>query len=178
MAKDSRSDDFAAVYDEYVWDVYAFLAYRLGDRRDAEDITQTAFEHALRAWPRFDPARGSARTWLFAIARNSLIDHHRRASSRPVEQPDSATATEQQPAQEAHPVDGIGISPELETALATLSSRAREVVALRFGADLTGAEIAAELDMSLANVQQILSRSLRKLRDSLDLLEKPGMDRL
>ena len=70
--------DFARVYEDAVWRVYGFLAYRVGDRDVAEDLTQTTFERALRAWGRFDPRRGSEATWLLAIARNVLIDHLRR----------------------------------------------------------------------------------------------------
>src|SRR5437588_3762706 len=70
--------DFGRVYEENVWRVYGFLAYRLRDRHTAEDLTQATFERALRAWSRFDPRRAEESTWLLAIARNLLIDHHRR----------------------------------------------------------------------------------------------------
>ena len=66
---------------QHVWRVYGFLAYRLGDRDTAEDLTQATFERALRAWSRFDPRRASESTWLLAIARNLLIDHYRRDRS-------------------------------------------------------------------------------------------------
>ncbi len=56
--------DFARVYEEHVWRVYGFLAYRLRDRHSAEDLTQATFERALRAWSRFDPRRASENTWL------------------------------------------------------------------------------------------------------------------
>jgi RNA polymerase sigma factor (sigma-70 family) len=155
--------DFARVYSENVWRVYGFLAYRVRPREVAEDLTQLTFERALRAWPRFDPRRASESTWLLAIARNLLIDHHRRDRS-----------SQHQPIDEGllPTVDGpeqrLGASPELVNALAQLQDRDREVLALRFGGDLTGPEIAAVLDLSLANVQQILSRSLRKLRGLLE----------
>jgi RNA polymerase sigma factor (sigma-70 family) len=162
--------DFARVYEAQVWRVYGFLAYRLRDRDLAEDLTQTTFEQALRAWGRFDPRRASEATWLLTIARNLLIDHHRRNRSTPV-----ATIDEQlgptMPGPEARP----GVSAELFEALATLSDREREILALRYGGDLNGPEIAAMLGLSLANVQQITSRSLRKLRG---LLEPSGTTRL
>jgi RNA polymerase sigma-70 factor (ECF subfamily) len=66
------------------------------------------------------------------------------------------------------PEERLATSPELVSALARLSDRDREVVALRFGGDMTGPEIAHLLNLTLANVQQILSRSLRKLRGLLD----------
>ena len=62
----------------------------------------------------------------------------------------------------------LGLDPELAAALATLSDREREVVALRYGADLTGPQIAELKELSLANVQQILSRSLRQMRAALE----------
>jgi RNA polymerase sigma-70 factor, ECF subfamily len=159
----SGKADFARVYEEHVWRVYGFLAYRLRDRDAAEDLTQLTFERALRAWPRFDPRRASESTWLLAIARNLLIDHHRRDRSgqhQPID--------EQLLPAVAGPQERVGTSAELIEALAQLSERDREVLALRFGGDLTGPEIAALLDLSLANVQQILSRSLRRLRDLLE----------
>src|SRR6202043_3243263 len=69
-----RQSDFARVYDDHLWRVYGFLAYRLADRDSAEDLTQATFERALRAWSRFDPRRGSERTWLPAIAHNVIVD--------------------------------------------------------------------------------------------------------
>jgi RNA polymerase sigma factor (sigma-70 family) len=155
--------EFVQVYEQQVWRVYGFLAYRVRDRDLAEDLTQATFERALRAWGRFDPQRASPGTWLLTIANNLLIDHHRRDH-----------AGQSEPLQEAHepaapgPEARLGVAPELASALAELSAREREVIALRFGGDLTGPEIAALLDLTLANVQQILSRSLRKLRQALD----------
>ena len=155
--------DFARVYDEHVWRVYGFVAYRLRDRDVAEDVTQATFERALRAWRRFDPRRASESTWLLAIARNLLIDHHRRDRSALLEPIDERVA----PAVSG-PEERFAGTPGLVAALEQLGERDREVVALRFGGDLNGPEIAALMDLSLANVQQILSRSLRKLRGMLE----------
>lgn len=164
--------DFTTVYDEHVWHVYGFLAYRVGQRTDAEDLTQLTFERALRAWPRFDPERATPRTWLLAIARNLLIDYYRRRESRP-EDPTDSGAIDEQLQEEGDWSADVGLSPDLAAGLATLSERDREVIGLRFGADLTGPEIADELGLSLANVQQILSRSLRRLRAQLDQPSRP-----
>lgn len=158
-AMQSEQSTFARVYDEHVWRVYGFLAYRLGDRDTAEDLTQATFERALRAWSRFDPRRASESTWLLAIARNLLIDHYRRDRSNLTE-----PIEEQLGPVMPGPEEGLTASPELVSALQRLSERDREIVALRFGGDMTGPEIAQLLGLTLANVQQILSRSLRKLR--------------
>jgi RNA polymerase sigma-70 factor (ECF subfamily) len=159
--------DFADVYDEHIWDVYGYLAYRLDSREEAEDLAQLTFERALRAWDRYDSRKAAPRTWLLSIAHNLLIDHYRSSAARPATVPDDAAA-EHERGVEAGPEHDLGLSPELARALATLSQRDREVLALRFGGELTGPEIAELLDLSLANVQQILSRALRRLRAYLE----------
>ncbi len=148
--------------------MYGFFAYRLNSRDDAQDLTQQCFERALRAWDRFDPGRAAVSTWLLTIARNLLIDHYRA-------QPPGTAASV--PIDEVNPsalptVEGIGadlgLEPKLAAALAGLADRDRELLALRYGGDLTGPEIAELTGLTLANVQQIISRSLRRLRAELE----------
>ena len=159
---------FAEIYDEHVWDVFGFFGYRVGSREEAEDLTQLTFERALRAWDRFDSTRASARTWLLAIGHNLCIDHYRSAASdhhKPIPEGEAGEAL----LGETAPLEqGLGLAPDLETALRTLDQRERELVAFRFGGDLTGPEIAEITGLSVANVQQILSRTLRKLRAEIE----------
>jgi RNA polymerase sigma factor (sigma-70 family) len=158
-----RTLTFSEVYDEHVWDVFGFLAYRLASRSDAEDLTQLTFERALRAWPRFDPDRSQPLTWLLAIARNALIDHWRADSHRRHEPlPDDLDV-----GSEPGPEESIGGNPELEHAIAKLSDRDRELIGLRFGADLSGSQIAELMGLSLGATQQGLARALRRLREAL-----------
>ena len=169
---------FGDVYDEEVWRVYGYFAYRLRSRADAEDLTQVTFERALKAWDRFDPERAEISTWLLAIARNALTDHHRRSRHRTGPSLSDGTVADRDLPSEEGPEERLGVSPELAAALAKLSRRERGVLALRFGADLRGPEIAELLDMSLANVQQVMSRALRRLRRMLQadasIPEGPG----
>ena len=159
-----RQREFVAIYDEHVWRVYGFFAYRLRSRQDAEDLTQQTFERALRAWGRYDEQRAAVATWLMAIARNLLIDHLRASA------PSQQALVEAEPEMVAAASDhhSIGLDPDLEEALAELNQRERELIALRFGGDLTGPEIAELTGLTLANVQQILSRALRRMRQRLD----------
>ncbi len=160
--------DLAEVYDEHVWRIFGFFAYRLDRRADAEDLTQLTFERAVRSWGRYDATRGSVGTWLLAIAHNLLIDHHRRRPElSPLTIGDGGIAEDLLPSAPG-PEESLGLGAELSAALATLGPRERQVIALRFGGDLRGPEIAELLGLSLANVQQILSRSLRKLRRELE----------
>jgi RNA polymerase sigma factor (sigma-70 family) len=149
---------FAEVYDRHARVVFRFLVFRVGTREVAEDLTQITFEKAMRAWGRYDPRKATVQTWLIVIARNVLIDHARGTQpTTPL-----AVARSEDLATEDQPT--LGPSGPLGAALASLNQRERELIALRFGADLTGPEIAEVMDLSLANVQQILSRALRKLR--------------
>ena len=164
----TTSTDFLHAYEEHVWDVYGYFAYRAIPRADAEDLTQLTFERALRAWQRFDPSRALAKTWLLAIARNAYIDYRRRDRSSGQLSISANEVGEDALPTETGPDERLGLSPELESAVRRLGSREREVLALRFGGDLRGPEIAELLQISVANAQQILSRALRKLRRDLE----------
>ena len=159
--------DFTEIYDEQLSRVYGFIAYRVGNRADAEDLTQQTFERALRHWPEFDPRRAPPAAWLLAIARNLVIDHHRAGARGP-----STVALGDTPEALLHGAPDVGadlgLSPELSTALDTLGDRERELLALRYGADLSGPEIARITGQTLDNVHQILSRTLRRLHELLE----------
>lgn len=127
-----------------------------------------AFEHALKAWPRFDESRARPGTWLLAISHNVLIDHYRRDRSATQDPIGEEGVGEAVGLRIEGPEQDLGVAPELARALEQLTDREREILALRFGGDLSGPEIARVADLSLANVQQILSRSLRKLRSLLE----------
>lgn len=160
------ADDLQRVYGENVQAVYAFFAYSVG-RSTAEDLTSGTFERVIRAWGSYDAGRGSERSWILAIARNLLVDHFRRQSHR------DALSTDEHPRlleglfEEDHSERALG-ADALRGWLGCLSEREREVLALRYAADLTGAEIGRLLELSTANVHQILSRSLRRLRDAAE----------
>jgi RNA polymerase sigma factor (sigma-70 family) len=156
--------DFGGVYEDEVWGIYGFFAYRLPSVADAEELTQRTFERALGAWERFDPDRAPVKVWLLTIARNLLIDHYRAdvwGRQQAIEEvPEGQLGSEL-------PEPSLGLDPDLSAALTMLAPRDREIIALRFGGDLSGAEIAAVTGLTLANVQQVLSRSLRRLREQL-----------
>lgn len=162
-----QADAFRHVYRAHVRAVYAFFAYSVS-HDVAEDLTSTTFERALKAFDRYDPEKAGERTWLLAIARNALTDHYRRQQHR------NAVSTDEHPALLDRLVDSDDplahqVSIEgLVAWLRELGPRQQEVIALRFGADLTAREVADALDMSEANVHQIASRALRQLRATAD----------
>ena len=158
-----RDADFESLYEREAQALVGFLVYRTGDRGLAEDLLADTFERALRSRKRYDAARGSQRTWLYAIAMNLRRDHARRAAAegRAVEKVGHAVSPEREE------VDSVERRDELQRALATLAEEEREAIALRFGADLTVPEIAKLLGQPLTTVEGRVYRALRKLRERL-----------
>jgi RNA polymerase sigma factor (sigma-70 family) len=156
-----RDADFERLYEREAQSLFAFLAYRTGDRSLAEDLLGDTFERALRARTRFDRRRGSERTWLYAIALNALRDQARRsaAEGRAVERVSSGWPQATPELEEA-----VEHRDSVQRALAGLTTEEREAIALRFGADLTVPEMARVLGQPLTTVEGRVYRALRKLR--------------
>jgi RNA polymerase sigma-70 factor (ECF subfamily) len=161
-----REDTFERLFQEHAERLFSFLAYRTGDRALAEDLLSQTFERVLGSRQRFDPRRGSERRWLYAIALNLLRDHARRQSHETrLMATVGAGASLQEPDAGFQAVEH---RDELHRALATLSEQEREVLALRFGADLKLRDIARIVGEGQSAVEGRIYRAMRKLRDELD----------
>jgi RNA polymerase sigma-70 factor (ECF subfamily) len=158
-AVEAAPPTFAAVAEELLDDVYGYLLYLTKNWAIAEDLTSETFEAALRKWRRFDPARGTPRSWLLAIARSTALDWF-RADARRRKREERAEAAERRDETGSFTE---GLSPELQASLHALSAGEREVVALRIVLDLDGEETARLLGISVTAVSTRLSRALSKL---------------
>ncbi len=156
--------DFERLYRSSRDDVYAYAAGLLRDRTAAEDVTAAAFERAFRKRSRFNADRGSARAWLFGIARNAALDELRRRG--------------RQAELNTDPVDAASLPDRgeqrselrllLDGALGKLEARERELIALKFFAGLSNAEIGRVIGTSATNVGTKLHRTMDKLREACD----------
>lgn len=144
-------------------DVYAYAAGLLRDRTSAEEVTAIAFERAYRKRARFDPSRGSARAWLFGIARNAALDELRRRGKQARLAADPIDLTGEG---SIHAVEQSERRVVLVNALAALAGRERELVALKFFAGLSNVEIAEVLGISESNAGTKLHRVVTKLREA------------
>ena len=164
---------FEVLYRESRDDVFAYVAGLLRDRSAAEEVTSAAFEKAWRKRRQIDPELGSARTWLFGIARNAALDELRRLSRR-ADLPDEASAESAGAA--GFPAGPSGGDPAevairrtaLRQAMASLNGRERELVALKFFAGLSNSEIADVIGASETNTGTRIHRVVQKLRRSFD----------
>ncbi len=155
--------DFRALYREQLGPVLSYARYRLG-APDADDVAAEVFTRAWAARASYDAGHGPPVAWLWAIARNAVIDRLRCRRPAPADLPPDLP-------DEHDPPDEIARRDEwrrLGAAIARLAELDQEIIALRFGAGHTNRAIAAMLDLSESNVAQRLRRALRKLRLELE----------
>jgi len=146
--------------------VYAYVAYRVGPGPDAEDITSEVFERALRYRASYDPKRGEPMAWLIGIARTAVNGARTN--------PSVALDSVEEQAAPGDVADDAVRRLTLVDAASRLSARDRELIALRYGAGLTGKQIAAILDMTRNAVDVAVHRAAERLREALGETEEPG----
>lgn len=156
---------FAEAAEAHLDDVYGYLVYLTGDRSLAEDLAAATFERALVRWERFDPGRGTARTWFCQLARTLALDHF-RAEARRARRETTYVALEGR-AEDPDPVAST-LSPALERALQALSAADREVIALRVLLELEAAEAARLLGISTTACTTRLNRALGRLERRME----------
>lgn len=154
---------WGSVYQEYLPRIYNFFRFRVGDDAVAEDLTSAAFEKAWRARSGFQQERAEIATWLFAIARNVAIDHFRRTRH----EVDWEAAEEMSdPFSVEEHFQRTDEARRLNILLMQLSLRDRELIALKYGAEMNNREIAQLMGLSESNVGTIVNRVVMKLRSA------------
>ncbi len=139
---------------------YAYVAYRIGAGHDAEDVTSTAVERALRYRASYDPRKGDPLSWLIGIARSCVNDHLRDLRH--------ATPLHDEHAEQGNLETDVLRRLAVTEAVATLDEHDRELIALRYGADLTAREIGRVLQMRTNAVEVALHRCRERLRGELE----------
>jgi RNA polymerase sigma-70 factor, ECF subfamily len=159
-----KIDQFEQLYEEHAEGLLGFLVYRTGDRVLAEEILADTFERVLRSKARFNPLRGSSKTWLYSIALNRLKDLYRKdeAERRALER------SGVEPGETASDAERVEERASLQAALAGLDELEREAVSLRYGSDLSVPEVAKLLGVKVSTAEGRIYRGLRNLREVLD----------
>ncbi|HEY8379575.1 MAG TPA: sigma-70 family RNA polymerase sigma factor [Nannocystis sp.] len=174
-AREGDAAAFRALYRDLYPEVARFVARRIRGRADAEDLTARVFVAFVEKLDQYDRTRGSVRAWLFAFARNAVIDHLRAV--RPSASPEVLDLL---PGDGPGPEGGLLQQEErgrLAALVRELPPETRELLALRFGDGLRHREIAAVLGLQEATVKQRVSRAVRDLRARLRLAaDKKGAE--
>ena len=145
---------------ELIRRIYSYVAYRVGEGPDAEDVTSEVFERALRYRKSYDPSRGEPLAWLIGIARRCIDDAMARPRPEPGEQPDVSSPEDL----EADALQRLTVAAAVEA----LDERSRDLVALRYGADLSARQIGEILGLKTNAVEVALHRTLARLRPELE----------
>ncbi len=164
-AKDGDSGAFGDLYERHLRTVYRYIACRIDDRHDVEDLTENVFVRAWEAIARYQPSGVPFRVWLLRIAHNQVVDRYR--GQRPV-----AELTETQ-------IDPDAVDIELQLAafeeqallrrlMRRLNDEYQQVLALRFVSQLSHAEAAAVLERTEGAVRVMQHRALAALRQLLE----------
>jgi len=159
-------ETFTRLYEEYMPKVFRYIHYRVSNQQLTEDLTSTVFEKALVNFKKYSREKATFSTWIFTVARNTVIDHYRTSGRREVTSLDEAIET---PARDLSPGEQLERKEEreiLRMSLSKLSEEEQEIIRLKFGAEFNNRQIAAMLGLSESNVGVRLFRAIRKMRDS------------
>jgi RNA polymerase sigma-70 factor, ECF subfamily len=169
LPRDRSGDELRELYRRYAGELFGFATSALGDREQAEEVVQDVFAQLWRHAGDYDQRRASVRTWLYAIARNRIVDAHRRGAAR------TKKAGGEELLDNAAEIDAAldqaVLRWQITAALARLSPAHREVIRLAHYGGLTMREIAERTGIPLGTVKSRTSYALRSLRLILDEME-------
>jgi RNA polymerase sigma-70 factor, ECF subfamily len=159
VAAGDHGQPLVALYDRYASSLYGLGVRLLGERGMAEDLVQETFVRLWRSAPRFDPRRGSVRTFTFAIARRAAVDLLRRSASGPLPTVDGDTDEAIEDA-----FDSLVLGLDVREAVSALAPKHREVLELILDEDLGRAEIAELLEIPVGTAKTRIFYGLKALR--------------
>ena len=164
-AKEGDQEAFAQLYEEHFDKIYRYVSLKIGDRMEAEDITQQVFLNAIKSVSSFKWRGIPFSAWLFRIAHNQVVDYLRKKTRRattPLEE--SLVANDEDPQQI------VGKKLEVEGLLAAvekLTPAQREVISLRFAGELPIASVAKVMHKSEGAVKALQHSAIVALRKVL-----------
>ncbi len=160
------NEAFDVLYRRFVRPVFALALRRLGDRGRAEDATQETFTSIWRSASSYRADRGPGAPWLYAIARNAIVDRARARTETPTEVPDEASS-EPGPPDEA---ERSWVAWRVHRAMQELPEHERPLLELAYWSGLSQSEIADFLNIPLGTVKTRTRSALGRLADALEEL--------
>lgn len=163
-----RERDFGYIFETYYKRVYNYVYYRINAYHAAEDLTSQVFEKAMVKIDTYSEEKAQFEVWLFAIARNVVNDYFRELKKCKLFSIDKIKDLISNIGTPENIIEIEETNNELLEALKILDERERNIVALKFGANLKNVEIAEVLDITESNVGVILYRTMKKLKRKLE----------
>lgn len=159
------SEDFIAAFTGYNEAIYNYIFYRVNYSRDlAQDLAQEVFLKVWKQRESFDEKKASLKTWIFVIARNTVIDHYRRQKDHlPLDD-----HTDQSVMPNLELIENKVMLQEIWNKLKELHPLEKEVLVLRYQEDIDIRDIALIIGKNYAATKVFLHRSLQKLKNLLN----------
>ncbi|WP_456387634.1 RNA polymerase sigma factor [Desulfolithobacter sp.] len=165
LYQEGDMEAFNCLYDRYKSLVYGYLRKRLGNRAEVDEVFQDVFLRLHHSRSRYK-SEFPFEPWLYAVLRNSLIDHYRKKEKQyhDVSLDELEVLPTVLQVEDKHNLDGL--LPEN----VDLSKKQRHAIELRYGEDFSFEDIAKTLGTTSSNARQLVSRALKRLRKII----KPG----
>lgn len=172
-AQQQDQEAFAELYEAYFDRIYRYIALKIGDRIEAEDMTQQVFLKAMKSLPSYKLKKGVPfSAWLYRIAHNQVVDHFRKSARQPTSQLTEAITPDEDPDDNPQRQTELKVDTErLIVATKKLTPAQREVIALRFASDLPVAEVARLMGRSEGAVKALQHSAVVALRKILVVVE-------
>ncbi len=164
----------AALYETHFERVVRYIAFRIGNVDEAQDLASEVFVRALRSVDSFKETGAPMEAWVFKIASNITIDYFRRNGRRPAALPlDTAysVAAPDDPTANAEAQDEAN---RLRKAMECLSKAQQQVLSMRFGGQMTAEEVARALGKKPSAIREMQSAAIKKLRQIMPEYESNG----
>jgi len=165
-AINGNAADFGRLYDLHVERVYRHIYYRVGNNKDAEDLTQQVFLRAWKAIGRYRKTGSSFLTWLLRISHNLVVDFYR--SKRDIAYLDSELDLKDPDASPEKIAEENYDQLQIRKVILQLPYEQQQVILMSFIEGFTYSEVAASLGKSEGNIRVIVHRALKKMRQMLE----------
>lgn len=165
-AKAQKKDALAKIYDLYIKRVYRFVYFRVGNREDAEDITEQVFVKILSSIKNYEERGLPFEAWLFRIARNEIVDFYRKKHTGKVGLDEIGEIVDPTPSPQAKLEHKLEYKKVMRV-LPKLPGQYQEIIVLKFMDDLENSAISAILKKPVDHIRVLQSRALAKLRELL-----------
>lgn len=159
-----EAEAFGELYMVHLDAIYRYVYFRVGEKSDAEDLTEQVFLKAWEALPEYKRSEKPFASWLYRIAHNSVIDYYRR--TKPVMIPYDTTSAERMADGRSNPISEIIAGEEIQSlakAISSLPDEQQQIILLRFMEGLSHREIAEIMDKSEAACRMMQHRALTEL---------------
>ncbi len=161
-------EDFAYIFETYYKRVYNYIYYRINSHHGAEDLTSKIFEKVMTRIDTYNSEKAPFEVWLFSIVKNVVNDYFRDLKRNRIFSIDSVKEVVSSKKSPEDIIESEETNEELLRALKVLNVRERNMIALKFGANLKNVEVAEILNLTESNVGVILYRAMKRLKKELE----------